>query len=107
MSCILVTRMYRLNAGVALELPCGAIPSYVLHPPTFQPRTQRLPLASQEKGRVKWDLIRSPAPSQDPQHPPKENLERSYREDPVATIDSCRFSCSTGLIWLGDGTDRN
>ena len=50
MSCILVTRMYRLNAGVALELPCGAIPSYVSHPPTFQPRTQRLPLASQEKG---------------------------------------------------------
>ena len=33
MSCILVTRMYILSVVVALESPCGAIPSYVLHTP--------------------------------------------------------------------------
>ena len=38
MSCILVTWMYILNVVVALESPCGAIPSYALYPPTSQPR---------------------------------------------------------------------
>ena len=66
MSRILVTRIHQLNAGKALELPSGAVPSYVSYPPTSQPRTQRLPLASQKKGQFGWDLIRSPAPSQDP-----------------------------------------
>ena len=71
---ILVMRIYRLNAGLALELPCGAVPSYALHPPHPGRGPQRLSLESQEKGRLGKDLMRSPAPSQDSGQPPEREL---------------------------------
>ena len=45
-----------------------------MYPPTFQPQTQRPPLGSQTKGQHLQDLIRSPAPVQDPRQPLKENF---------------------------------